>query len=223
MSTLPRKPPRTTRTEAVRLAAEADRERQSAETNFRRAREAVDRVFTLAAEKMADEPHMEQIRRALLEDALEFYQGFLKQKGTDPLVRHETARAYLRVGDIQLMLGRPDQTEGPLRQAVTLLQQLTAEYPSVPEYRSDLAAAYELLSVIFSDNLLRRPQACLENVLAALAISRKLAADFPNRPEFRKTVATHLGSGGAEVFIRTARRSKGRGVLPRRAGGLARH
>ncbi len=181
------------RAEAVRLAAEADRQRQSAKTNFRRAREAVDRVFTLAAEKMADEPHMEQIRRALLEDALEFYQGFLKQKGTDPLVRHETARAYLRVGHIQLMLGRSDQTEHPLRQAVTLLRQLAADYPSVPEYRSDLAAAHELLSVIFSDNQLRRPQACLESVLAALAISRKLAADFPNRPELRKTVATHLG------------------------------
>src|SRR5271166_4604288 len=106
------------RAEAVRLAAEADRERQSAETNFRRAREAVDRVFTLAAEKMRDEPHMEQIRRALLEDALEFYQGFLKQKGTDPLVRHETARAYVRVGSINMMLGRLDQTEAPLRQAV---------------------------------------------------------------------------------------------------------
>ncbi len=63
----------------------------------------------------------------------------------------------------------------------------------MPEYRSDLAAAHELLSVIFSDSQLHRPQACLESVLAALAISRKLAADFPNRPEFRKTVATYLG------------------------------
>jgi eukaryotic-like serine/threonine-protein kinase len=180
------------RAEAVRLAAEADRERQSAETNFRRAREAVDRVFTLAAEKMAGEPHMEPIRRALLEDALEFYQGFLKQKGTDPLVRHETARAYLRVGSINELLGRFDQTEGALRQAVTLLQQLAADYPSVPEYRSDLAAAHELLSVIFSDSQLRRPEACLESVLSALAISRKLAADFPNRPEFRRTAANHL-------------------------------
>ena len=181
------------RAEAVRLAAEADRERQSAETNFRRAREAVDRVFTLAAEKMAGEPHMEPIRRALLEDALEFYQGFLKQKGTDPLVRHETARAYRRVGSINELLGRPEQTEAALLQAVTLLQQLAADYPSVPEYRAELAAAHELLSGVYADHALDRPQACLDSVLAALAISRKLAADFPNRPEFRKTVATYLG------------------------------
>ena len=205
VSAWPRKPPKTSR-----LAAEADRERQSAETNFRRAREAVDRVFTLAAEKMANEPHMEQIRRALLEDALEFYQGFLKQKGTDPLVRHETARAYLRVGSINMMLGRLDQTEAPLRRAVTLLQQLTADYPSVPEYRSDLAATHELLSVIFSDSMLRRPQACLESVLAVLAVSRKLAADFPNRPEFRKTAATHLARVALKysVDVQDARRGE---------------
>ncbi len=180
--------------------AEADRERQSAETNFRRAREAVDRVFTLAAEKMTDEPQMEQIRRALLEDALEFYQGFLKQKGTDALIRHETARAYLRVGSINTMLGRLDQTEGPLRQAVTLLQQLAADYPSVPEYRSDLAAAHGSLGVVFGNSLLRRPQDCLENTLAALAITRKLAADFPNRPEFRRTAAWYHAEAALRYF-----------------------
>jgi serine/threonine protein kinase len=162
--------------------ADAVRERQRAETNLRRAREAVDRVFTLAAEKMADEPHMEQIRRALLEDALEFYQGFLKQKGTDPLIRHQTARAYLRVASIQNLLGRPAQAEDPSRQAFALLQRLVADYPLVPEYRSDLADAY----YGFPDHL--------ENVLAALVIKRKLAADFPNRPEFRKALATHLTS-----------------------------
>jgi tetratricopeptide (TPR) repeat protein len=63
----------------------------------------------------------------------------------------------------------------------------------VPEYRADLAAAHELLSVVFSDSMLRRPQACLDSVLTALAIGQKLAADFPNRPEFRKKVATYLG------------------------------
>ncbi len=182
---------------AVRLAAEADREqpRAARDNNFRRAREAVDRVFTLAAEKMAGEPHMEPIRRALLEDALEFYQGFLKQKGTDPLVRHETARAYRRVGSINELLGRPEQTEAALLQALTLLQQLAADYPSVPEYRAELAAAHELLSVAYADHALDRPQACLDSVLCPRpsAIGKWLAADFPNRPEFRKTVATYLG------------------------------
>src|SRR6185312_6986584 len=139
----------------------------------------------------ADEPHLVQIRRALLEDALEFYQGFLEQKGTDPLIRHETARAYLRVGDIQLLLGRLHQTEEPLRQAITLLERLAADYPSVPEYRSDLAAAHDDLGVVYSASMLQRPQECLDNTLAALAIMRKLAADFPNRPEFRRTAANH--------------------------------
>jgi eukaryotic-like serine/threonine-protein kinase len=179
--------------DAARGASQREsEERERAEANLRSAREAVDRIYTLAAEKMADQPHMEQIRRALLEDALEFYQGFLKQKGTDPLIRHETARAYLRVGSIQSMLGRLDRTEDPLRQAIALLQRLVADYPTEPEYRSDLGDAYECLARYFGE--LAQPLDNLQYRLAALEIQRKLAADFPNRPEFRKALAKQLTS-----------------------------
>src|SRR5262249_15905992 len=77
------------REEAGRQQAEADKERRRAETNLKQTREAVDRFFTRAAEELADKPHMEKVRRALLTDALNFYQGFLEQKGTDPLIKHE--------------------------------------------------------------------------------------------------------------------------------------
>jgi serine/threonine protein kinase len=190
--------------------AEAVRERERAETNLRSAREAVDRVFTLAAEKMTDQPHMEQIRRALLEDALEFYQGFLKQKGSDPLLCHETALAYLRVGRIQSLLGRLQPAEDPLRQAIALLQRLVNDYPSVPEYRSDLADAHERLARLFNESGLHRPQDSLKNALAALVLGRKLAADFPNRAEFRKALATHLTSvaGLYSQEVQDARKSE---------------
>lgn len=40
-------------------------EKQRAEVNFQKAREAVDRMFTRAAKDLADQPHMEKIRQAL--------------------------------------------------------------------------------------------------------------------------------------------------------------
>src|SRR5262249_55089057 len=52
--------------EAEDRRAEAVRERERAETNLRSAREAVDRVFTLAAEKMTDQPPMYQTPPELL-------------------------------------------------------------------------------------------------------------------------------------------------------------
>src|SRR5262249_19220690 len=126
--------------------AEAERERQRAEKNLQQAREAVDRFFTRAAKDMKDQPHMEKIRRALLEDALKFYQGFLEQKGTDPVIRHETARAYLRVAQVQHSLWNTSQVEAPARSAVALLKQLIAEHPASKEYRQDLAEAHDTLA-----------------------------------------------------------------------------
>src|SRR5262249_36555361 len=127
-------------------AQEAEKERQRAERNLQRAREAVDRFFTRAATEMKDQPHMEQIRRALLEDALKFYQGFLQEKGTDPVIRHETARAYLRVAQIQVWLWNATEVEAPARSAILLLKQLIAEHPASKEYRQDLAEAHDTLA-----------------------------------------------------------------------------
>ena len=149
-------------------------------------------MFTQVAEDLQSVPHMEQIRRRLLEDGLEFYQGFLNENSTDPDVRHETARAYMRVGSIQLELGQLEQVSKPLNEAIKLLEKLSAEFPSVPEYRSDLASSHASFSTVLADHLLNRPDESLEQALAALDIKRKLAAEFPNRPEFRRDVAGYL-------------------------------
>src|SRR5262249_8578561 len=71
---------------------EKEKARQQVEANFQKARSAVDRMFTRAASDLAHVPKSEQVRRALLMDALEFYQGFLKERDADPSVRHEAAR-----------------------------------------------------------------------------------------------------------------------------------
>src|SRR5262249_23335641 len=133
------------RSEAEIQRREAEQERQRAERNLQRAREAVDRFFTRAAKDMKDTPHMEKIRRALLEDALKFYQGFLEEKGTDPVIRHETARAYLRVAQVQHSLWNTSQVEAPARSAIAILKQLTAAHPGSKEYRQDLAEEHAAL------------------------------------------------------------------------------
>ncbi|MGD9854299.1 MAG: hypothetical protein AB7U20_05045 [Planctomycetaceae bacterium] len=144
----------------------ATRQSERAEHNFRLAREAVDQILTRVADEMAGIPHMEQIRRALLLDALKFYQGFLEQKGADPSVRHEAARANLRVGRIHMLLGQIEQAEAPFEAAVGLMQKLYNEFPAVPEYRSDLADAHNELGGVSSDSMLNRPQESLKHALA---------------------------------------------------------
>ena len=181
----------------------AERERVRAETNFRLAREAVDQMLTRVAEDMADKPHMEQIRRALLTDALKFYEGFLQQKRDDPSVRHETARAYWRVGTIHETLGNGPQAEEALRQAVALLEKLGDEFPAVTVYREDLAGsrtdlAYRLVWTNKQVELteLRRRD---------LALWEKLATDFPAVPHYQQRLAhahTNLGNALKDALKR---------------------
>ena len=64
------------REHSERLAREEARQREIAEANYLTAREAVDQMLTRLAADLAGQPHMSQIRRQLLEDALRFYQGF---------------------------------------------------------------------------------------------------------------------------------------------------
>src|SRR5262249_51365058 len=133
--------------ENERLRKEAEAQRQQAEKNFRAARAAVDQLLTRVAEdKVLDQqPRMDQLRRKLLEQALEFYKAFLQEKGEDPAVRGEAARAYQRVAAIQAQLGNRDQAEKSYRQALELMKKLVADFPKVPEHRQELAGIYHSL------------------------------------------------------------------------------
>ena len=120
--------------------AEAVAQRELARGNLRKARQAVDDMYTQVAEKwLANQPQMEPVQREFLEKALRFYQEFAQQGGgTGPEVRLETARAYRRVADIQFRLGAVAQAETAFREAIDRLKALADEFPSVPEYRQVL-------------------------------------------------------------------------------------
>jgi serine/threonine protein kinase/tetratricopeptide (TPR) repeat protein len=146
---------------------QAESQRERAEANFRKARDAVDLMLTRVAGDLADQPHMEQTRVALLQDALGFYQGFLNEYGDDPAVRSETGRAYRRIGRINEMLGH-DPSLTFIRDAMIVplgVGQHSYGTPIVPQERHRLAEqAYR----------------------QAMAIHGELAAEFPSHSGHKK-------------------------------------
>ena len=129
----------------------AQEQHRRAQANFQKAREAVDRMLTQVAEELPrlpgmperlDPPQVAQIKQALLEDALEYYEGFLEERSSDPLVRYETAHAYLRVGDITKLMRQYERAEETYVAAAGLLEKLAAEFPNEPDYHMDLARTY---------------------------------------------------------------------------------
>jgi serine/threonine-protein kinase len=109
------------------------------------AMEAVERSLTRLSddpEWLAHEPRMEKLRRKLLLDALEFYQQFLKEESTDPRVRLQTARAFVRVGKVHTQLGDYAAADKAFTQGLSLLTGLVAQHGDNREYAKTLALAY---------------------------------------------------------------------------------
>jgi serine/threonine protein kinase/tetratricopeptide (TPR) repeat protein len=176
------------RTEAALTRAQigfqaADAQQARAEANYERARQAVEQMTRLAEEQLAHTPRMVEVRGALLEESLQFYQGFLQERGKDPAVRYEAARAYTRAGEINALLGRGKQAEASYTQAITIFGQLTADFPKEPGYRVELAKSCGLLGKF------RWTQARAQEGEApcrrALTIWEALITEFPDHPDYR--------------------------------------
>jgi eukaryotic-like serine/threonine-protein kinase len=128
---------------ALRERNRAEEQKGEAEANFQSALQAVDQMLTRVGEtELLNVPQMEPVRRNLLQDALRFYQEFLRKRSDSPRVRSEAASAYLRLGQIQILLGQRNDGEEAYRQAVALLEQLLAESPGDPDFRHKLAGVH---------------------------------------------------------------------------------
>jgi serine/threonine protein kinase/predicted Zn-dependent protease len=166
---------------------ELEKERRRAEENLKSARAAVDRMLTRVAGNLSDKPHLTEMQRALLEDALEFYQQFLKQDEDKPELRFETARAYSRVGDIQRALGRKDAAEQSFKEATRLLEALVKQFPADQSYRKDLIEVYadHAYALIWSG----RPQENIQLRARQLAAAKAIATQNPSDPSCLELVA----------------------------------
>jgi len=156
-----------------RLAvAVQDSQRQGtrAEKNYGKARDAVDKLLArVGEESLLNVPQMEKVRQELLEQALAFYKGFLEEKSSDPAVRFETARSYLRVADIYNLLGKHTEADDAYRQAIAHSEALTREYPEAVEYVKELALERgNLAEMLKKTGRFDEAEAAFRDALAAL-------------------------------------------------------
>jgi eukaryotic-like serine/threonine-protein kinase len=89
--------------EQAETKAAYERERQKAreaEESFRQALRAVNFFAQVSEEDLANIPPLQGLRRRLLEEALNYYQGFLDQRRDDPTLREELAASHARVNKL---------------------------------------------------------------------------------------------------------------------------
>ncbi len=90
-------------------------------------------------EKLANIPLVEDVRRELLEDAVQLYGQFLDEAPIDPRVRLETAMTERRLVQSLFHLGRTSQAESSIERSIALLRQVSNESPNSEQLQLELA------------------------------------------------------------------------------------
>lgn len=170
---------------------EAERQRAEAEANFKKAKAAVDKYFTLVSEStLFDVPGLEPLRKDLLEAAAEFYEGAALERTDDPALLADLATTHLRVGEIYRVLNRPDDWVAAIGRALNVIDRLRREHPAPSEYERKLAGFWQGLRVTVNHSAAPRDVSATSKTLLHLEKTWTLLAErHPTQPAFRSDLA----------------------------------
>jgi tetratricopeptide (TPR) repeat protein len=129
---------------------------------------------------------LEKLRRQLLQLAVDFYQKFAQQRGSDDEVQAQRALAYVRLGYLTQEVASKSQAIEVFQKAIPIFQDLASKFPTEPNYAANLATAYHNIGALHHEmGQFSQSQPFLEK---ALDLRKQLAAK-QSHPEFRSVVA----------------------------------
>jgi eukaryotic-like serine/threonine-protein kinase len=182
-----------------------------AEKSFLAARQAVDRYFTRVSEAtLLNQPGLQPLRKDLLENAMTYYQEFLRERGEDRALQGEAMNAAFNLGRIYEELGDFDQAKKFYQQASQGQHALLKALPS------DLHRVEMLSDTLAAQGRLAQKQSALTESLRynreAQQLRERLVAAAPERWEYQRKLANCLMNEGI-CYLRSQ-------DLPRAANAL---
>jgi tetratricopeptide (TPR) repeat protein len=131
------------------VAGIAVRQSRLAKENLKVAMNAVDESLSTAGRQQArvagDLPEIQAFRKELLDKASAFYTVLAKQNANDPDFLAEEARAHVRLGDINRLMGKDAEATAEYGDAIDRFNTLMKKYPQRQEYRASLGYAHNYL------------------------------------------------------------------------------
>ena len=172
---------------------------QRADANFRRARQAVEDYFTTVSEDiLLDEPGMQPLRERLLGTALEYHQGFLKERANDRGIEAELAASHRRYGNIAALIGRRDEVLRAAQGALEGFEELARQHPDRSEYQRQVAMTLADLGNMYNHSGGR--DEAMRASRRAIILFEELLRQRPDDPSVRDGLAValvHLGQAGS--------------------------
>jgi tetratricopeptide (TPR) repeat protein len=153
-----------------------------------RARQAIESVASeTAIEQLTRQKELSPEQKEFLDKMIQYYAESTQDQAATEEERTRQARAYHRMGRLNQILDRSEDSENAYRRAVALFQQLAADFPTRPEFRQELASSQNTLGVLLlATGRLTEAESAY---IAGLAILKQLAADFPADPILRRALA----------------------------------
>lgn len=179
---------------------QARRNLEDAHRKFDLANQAVDKLTT-AGDSLHDASDIPEVRRQMLQAGLGFYEQFLSERGNDPQLRHQTANALRRVGDLQYQLGSLAESEVAFREATQMLADLVREQPRQLSLRYDEAMAWKGLGITLAN--LRRFTESEAAYRKAGQLAEALVARDPAVPDYRRLLGDALNNLGLRLIAQS--------------------
>jgi tetratricopeptide (TPR) repeat protein len=171
------------------------REKQRADRNLVRARDAVKKYLTLISQDPdLKAKGLEPLRQKLLATAREYYAEFVREHGGDPALRAEFADIRMLLASITEEIADKGEAIEEYQQALTLCQQLVDAQPTVAAYQRLLARCHGSLGRLYQS--VGRFQDAEVALLKALAQLEELERGEPAVVQYRKDLATTHNSLG---------------------------
>jgi tetratricopeptide (TPR) repeat protein/predicted Ser/Thr protein kinase len=137
---------------------------------------------------------LEALRKKLLEAALQFYEGFVREKGGEIGLEFERGRAYQRLGDLFHTLGHDDQAESSFRSALSIFESLTEQSPQQIQYQLMAGEVMGRLATLYQET--GRRALAEANYRGAITALERLAKTRPEEPSVPYQLADLLNQLG---------------------------
>jgi serine/threonine-protein kinase len=170
--------------------ARTQQQRDLAQQNFHKARQAVDQYLTAVSESTllkSPVPGLQPLRKELLELALAYYLDFLEQQGHDPALQADVAAAYLRVGRITSEIGSKTEALAAVRHARDLYETLSRARPDDAARVRELAKCLSEIGVLQSQT--GEPAEGLRSLEQAVALGSSLSREHPGIASYQYDLA----------------------------------
>ena len=155
------------------------------------ARDAIDELTKVGNDRLASVPHLEPLRREILETSLLFQRRFLATHKDNPELRGDCGRALLRSAEIHEKLGRDADAEAKYVEARGIFEDLVKDKKCKPETRLDLAQTWNDLAILYQKR--RKPDAARGAFGNAIRMKAELMDEFKGNPAWERGLANSYG------------------------------